>query len=300
VGTDDRVHPAAGRIWAGLPSGTRAGLAALPATDLQSLLIDLARVRAGRVNTAQLAHRWREDRFVQPARADPRALTRLEAALWDTLPATFQGLELSPVAPLGTCAALGPVDQNRVVTTMRTSEVVSDPTNVLALEAARRRRSSAEPVHLAACHRVLRAQQFPPGFAAHFSLFALVSSGRDHGSRRTELDFLHRHLQAWTAMVGAVVGDRGFSISYSTYGDRALADQVRTEVGPLHPQLSENPGRRHGLGYYAPLAIKVDRILPDGLVEVGDGGFVGWTADLMADAKERCLVSCISPERLLT
>ena len=38
------------------------------------------------------------------------------------------------------------------------------PTNVLALEAARRRRSTAEPVHLAACHRVLRAQQFPPGY----------------------------------------------------------------------------------------------------------------------------------------
>jgi hypothetical protein len=185
------------------------------------------------------------------------------------------------------------------VTTVRSSEVVSDPTNVLALEAARRRRSTAEPVHLAASHRVLRAQQFPPGFSAHFLLFALVSSGRDHGSWQTELDFLHLHLQAWTAMIGAVVGDRGFLISFSTYGDYALADRVRTELGPSYPQLQEDRERRHGLGYYAPLAIRIDRIGPAGLREIGDGGFVGWTAQLAANAKERCLISCVSPERLL-
>jgi hypothetical protein len=33
-------------------------------------------------------------------------------------------------------------------------------------------------------------------------------------------------------------------------------------------------------------------------VELGDGGFTGWTAALMANAKERCLISCIATERL--
>lgn len=37
-------------------------------------------------------------------------------------------------------------------------------------------------VCLAACHRQLRAQVFGPGVAAHFRLFALVSSARDSGS----------------------------------------------------------------------------------------------------------------------
>ena len=32
--------------------------------------------------------------------------------------------------------------------------------------------------------------------------------------------------------------------------------------------------------------------------ELGDGGFTGWTAALTADAKERCLISCVSSERL--
>ncbi len=32
--------------------------------------------------------------------------------------------------------------------------------------------------------------------------------------------------------------------------------------------------------------------------ELGDGGVTRWTARLMEDAKERCLVSCIATERL--
>ena len=33
-------------------------------------------------------------------------------------------------------------------------------------------------------------------------------------------------------------------------------------------------------------------------LEIGDGGFVGWTAELISDAKERCLISCVAPETL--
>jgi hypothetical protein len=47
---------------------------------------------------------------------------------------------LSPVTPLGTCGVVGPVSQNRVVSTVRGTEVVSDSTNALAVEAATRRR----------------------------------------------------------------------------------------------------------------------------------------------------------------
>jgi hypothetical protein len=34
------------------------------------------------------------------------------------------------------------------------------------------------------------------------------------------------------------------------------------------------------------------------MVEIGDGGFTNWTAQLTADAKERCLISCVATERL--
>jgi hypothetical protein len=242
----------------------------LSPTDLQTLLLDLMRSRSVRVDPARLMRRWTEDRFVRPATVDPRELARLVARIWDLLPADFTGVELSTVAPLGASAAVGPVDQNRILTTVRSSEVVSDPTNVLALEAAVRRRGTASDVHLATHHRVLRAQRFAAGASSHFTLFALVSSGRDRGSSATELDFLALHLGAWRTLLDATLGPDRFTVSYTD-----------------------------GAPYYAGLRFKIMAETPDGPQEIGDGGLTDWTAKLRADAKERCLISCVSTERWL-
>ena len=136
---------------------------------------------------------------MQPAASDARRVAAVEARLWQLLPADFAGIDLSPVTPLGTCSAVAPVSQNRVVTTVRSTEVVSDSTNALAIEAAARRHGQPRDgqVHLASAHRLVRAQVFGPGAAAHFRLFALVSSARDRGSGRTEADMLTRHLSYW-------------------------------------------------------------------------------------------------------
>ena len=126
-----------GRVWRQVAAGPRAALDhGLSPADLQTLLLDVSRRRASRVTPARLLQRWRQDRYVRPTAADPRVLWPLEARLWAMLPPEFAGLELSPVAPLGASAALGPVSQDRVISTVRGSEVVSDQTNVLALEAA--------------------------------------------------------------------------------------------------------------------------------------------------------------------
>ena len=71
-------------------------------------------------------------------------------------------------------------------------------------------------------------------------------------------------------MVGAVLGDGGFSISFSTYGDRALADRVRNSSVRHTLSCVRTPSAGHGQGYYAPLAIKIARI--GRIVEVGDSG----------------------------
>ena len=184
-------------------------------TDLQTLLLSVSRARAEQVRAPRLMQRWREDRFVRPSVADPRRLAELDAHLWQHLPSEFEGVVLAPVAPLGSCVATADVDQNRIVSTVRGSEVVSDPTNVLAIEAAYRRRRIDEDVHLAACHRVLRGQRFTdPSAGAHFELLALVSSGRDRGARRTEFDFLGLHLRAWSTLLSTTVGEQGTRWSY--------------------------------------------------------------------------------------
>ena len=120
------------------------GLAAILAqrltpTDLQSLLLEVYRLRLGRMQPAQVLSNYQTNRFVPPARISPLKLLKWEQVAFEHLPAEFQALELSPVCPLGTNSAVAPVDPGWSVATIRNSEVVSDSTNVLALECALRR-----------------------------------------------------------------------------------------------------------------------------------------------------------------
>lgn len=286
------MNDAERRVWARLPEGTRESLAALSASDLQTLLLSVARTRASRVRPADLLRRWREDRFVRPAPSDPRTLAALEARMWQLLPADVEGVELSPVVPLGTCSAVTPQSQDRIVSTVRTAEVVSDSTNALAIEAADRRlrQPASGEVHLAACHRMLRAQRFPAGFGSHFRLFTLVSSARDTGSGTTEARLLIRHLGYWQRVLPPAVAPR---LLYTIFDSPVLRERVVDTVLPVVPVV-EQPEREHGRGYYVDAAIRISA----GGDEIGDGGFTTWTAQLMGNAKERCLVSCVSTERL--
>jgi hypothetical protein len=196
---------------------------------------------------------------------------------------------------------VGAVDQNRIVSTVRSTEVVSDPTNVLAIEAAVRRRSRIDQVHLASCQRVLRAQRFDdPDAYAHFLLFALVSSARDSGSARTEAQLLIMHLRFWQQVLSDLLGSSWGHFAYTLIDNQSsghrLVDMIRAEL-PDAP-LNDYPERTQGIGYYRTAAFKIIVETEADEVEIGDGGFVGWTAELIPDAKERCLISCVAPERL--
>ena len=289
------------RVWALLPPEARAALEhELDASDLRTLLIAVSRARAAGVSPGLLMRRWQEDRYVRPSECDPRQVWRLESRLWDRLPEEFIRLDPSPVAPLGTCSAVAPVHQDRIVTTTRGSEVVSDTTNVLALEAAKRRkRSSGAMVHLAACQRVLRAQPVDgPGLFQHFRLFMLLSSGRDRGSGATESAMLTAHLRFWIDALA--VRGRSMVIEFTCFDSPVLRERFQDTVLPgLAPlpdgvKVEEDPERTRARGYYSAGAI---RIVGDDL-EIGDGGLTDWTARLMPDRKERCFVSCVATERL--
>ena len=236
----ERTSSAVERVWSRLPGGAREVLeTGLSPTDLQTLLLDLARTRAQRIKPSQTLRRWQSDRFVRPARVDPGQLSKLQSRLWELVRRTeFEGLELSPLTPLGSCASVADVDQNRVVTTVRSSEIVSDPTNVLALDAARRRRSSREPVHLAACHRVVRGQQFAgPDAQPHFALFALLSSRRDTGSATTEAELLITQLRFWQKVLVELLGPDWGHFAYSVIDSDPMRRALRRHrpAGPGEP-----------------------------------------------------------------
>ena len=154
--------------------------------------------------------------------------------------------------------------------------MVSDSTNALAVEAAARRRGRGEAgqIDLAACQRQLRAQVFGPGAAAHFRLFALVSSARDRGSGRTEASMLTRHLAYWLDVLEALIPHRQPQIELSVFDDpvlaERLADTIRPALADQADLLIDKPDRTHGRGYYTGFALRITA--DHGEAELGDGG----------------------------
>ena len=168
-------------------------------SDLQSLLMGVFRRRAACLTAPDLLAQYQRSAAVRPSLLDPRVMNELERVLFRVAHA-FDPIELSPVQPLGSVSVLGGIDQNNVMTAIRNVEVIADPTNGCALEAAARRRDlarrgAAHAVRLCGSHRVVRLQPFDaPGFTPHFRLFTLATAGRDTGSLRFELEGLVEHV----------------------------------------------------------------------------------------------------------
>ena len=95
--------------------------------------------------------------------------------------------------------------------------------------------------------------------------------------------------------------DHEVVVDLTVIDDAALSERIRDTVQPQLPglHLRDAPRRTQGIGYYRSAAFKIILCSDDGNEsELGDGGFTAWTAALTADAKERCLISCVSSERL--
>ena len=134
------------------------------------------------------------DVFFSPAPVDLRTSLEVDSHLLAAA-AEFEAVDLPPVAPLGVTSTVANTSQNRVLSALRMTEVVSDPTNVLALECARRLRTSPNtPIHLATSQRVVRAQPIPklPGYSRHFRVFVLASGGRELKHHAFTVDTISR------------------------------------------------------------------------------------------------------------
>jgi hypothetical protein len=256
----------------------------LAPTDLQSLLLEVYRRRARVITPKALLRRYEQNRFVSPAAGDPGALLELDQHAFAVISDEYEPIELSPVAPLGASSVLGELSQDWAISTSRNTEVVSDSTNVLALECAhRRRRDRGTPVKLISSHRLIRGQDYGPLARQHFRVLALAAAGRGD-----------------TFEVDAVVEQLAFFV-------RLLGD-VRIVLTPLAGTLAEDVrermdgrveldhSRSSGRAYYVRLCFKVY----GGDIELGDGGFTDWTQTLLGDAKERLLISGIGTERAVT
>src|SRR5262245_9433397 len=169
----------------------------MPASEVWSLLLNAMRERAEHRPARALTDQWERDRFVQFSYIHLRTHVELDSHLLAAAQ-DFEAVELSPLAPLGSTSSIALTTQNRVVSTIRGTEVVSDPTNVLALESARRlREDPTRVVHFCTSHRCVRAQEVPniPGFAAHFRMFCMTSAAHERKDQTFVTDALTHHLR---------------------------------------------------------------------------------------------------------
>jgi hypothetical protein len=289
----------------------------LSASDLQSLLLEVYRQRAARLSPADVLRQYERNRFVKPAQARAEALLAFDQLAFSLLPAGFEVLALSPVAPLGTNSAVATVDQNKILTTIRNTEVCADATGVLALEAALRRRAlyrrdgrPTEATKLCASHRVLRTQQFDgPASFAHFALLHLCTAGRDRGSYRFEVDALVEQIGYYLRLFAA---SREARYTPGAARVRLTAfDETRLEVlraGVLERLASEHPDvtltfdqeRADGRGYYVGAGFQIFCQDATGVeFFIVDGGFTDWTQQWLSNRKERLLTSGMGSERFV-
>jgi hypothetical protein len=260
----------------GLPPGAYEALAdGLPASRVWSLLLEVAEARAAGRRTADLVEQWERDRFVQPGVVDQRSLLEVDRHLLAAA-AAFESIELSPVAPLGVCSSMGYASQNKVLSTMRGTEVVSDPTNVIALECARRlRRNRRQVVRLATSHRCVRAQEIPKGrgFAASFRLFCLATAGLERQNHGFVVEQLEEH--------GFAFPDRRISV-LATEECATLGDRIVARIGPAASTraLLEHPYYNKGLRF------QIAARSSDGTeIPLADGGAFDWVAKLTSNQR---------------
>lgn len=300
---------------AGLPGLVDALATRLTAPDVQALLLEVARRRAGARSPSRVLRDYERDVYVRPAVTPPSQLADWERVMLRALPVEVEAVALSPLAPLGTSSVVASVPQDWAITTVRAAEVVSDLTNVLALEAAsRRRRVGARPfdVHLAASHRLVRGQRFDgPDQRQHFALFGMVSAGRDRGTLRFELEAVRMQLQTYFAALFAYWRDvPAVRLALTILGPDTTADAPRRTlveqylVDRLHQafpmvDIGYDDERARGRNYYRDLCFQVDAATGDGAwSNLIDGGAVDWTSRLLGDAKERTVISGIGSERV--
>ena len=258
----------------------------LTGSELQSLLLEVTHARALARSAKELVAQYGRDPFCAPAPVDLREMLAIDGHLVEAAE-RFEAIELSPVAPMGTCSVVGPTHQNRVLSALRATEVVSDPTNVLALECALRLRTRPEAaLHLATSQRVVRAQPVPklPGYGQHFRLFALGSAGIERKDHAFTVETVALHVRTMLAGLarleqhGYPLGRRRVEILASPQrqglGDQ-LADLLEADRLPL-----EHPYYSGGLRYRIWVAAPDGEELP-----LADGGTFDWLSQLASNQR---------------
>ncbi|MBP1994343.1 hypothetical protein [Paenibacillus eucommiae] len=278
--------------------------------DLNTLLLKIFNERLKTSTPSDLLKRYRDNRFVHPAEVDAIQLKQLEMDVLNI--AIHHGvtpIQLSPVAPLGCTSVIGPVDQNKVISALRGTEVVSDATNLIALHIAdliKTNNLREDLFRFSTTHRHVRAQFFGnvPGMLPHFDLFCMVTSGVDQGSYGFEKQSLWEHIQVYQSIFKTLF-ESDIEVIFSERGGyKDSAGLISRVISHGHELQLKNvkistgtPNKENQ--YYKGLQFTIKTVIGDKEYYIGDGGFVDWTQKMLENKKERLVISAIGLDRLL-
>jgi len=270
----------------------------LSQSEINTLLLALSKKITNKNTPSDILSKYESNRFVKPSELNPIKVKKVEIMMLEMAEASgFLSVLLSPASLLGSCSVIAKVDQNNVISATRGLELIADSTNMLAIYLANGIKNKTidntkSPVHLSATCRVTRGQMYKTyEFVPHFSLFTIVSSGKNTGSYGFEKDAIARHMQFYINYFEEKLGHK-LTVTLNVrngYTDKiGFIDRIHCHLREIYPytdfimnvEETEN-------SYYQGINFK---IIVEG-IELVDGGFVDWTQKLLGNKKERLLIS---------
>ena len=285
-------------------------LSTLNNSDFNSLMLEIFQSRANEITPSDMVKAFQVNRFSAPSELDPVPyhvlVTEYLSAAKNT---NISPILLSPAAPFASSSVFGCVNQNNVVSAVRGTETLSDPTNMLAIIIAEKLKSknadNTTPVHYCTTARVLRAQAFPNTgrHFAHFGQFCIVSSGKDNGSYGCEKALMQKQLSFYKKLLWDKY-DANLSIALRKRRGYADADGFFDRMAELiqneFPETRLSFELEHECNnYYQGINYNIIMEKNGSKIEIGDGGFVDWIQRMTNNKKDRCLISGIGLDRLL-
>lgn len=271
----------------------------LSGSELNSVLLNVFNKRVQQETPSTLLKKYEDNKLVRPAQIDVLKYKEDELNCYKIIASKgFEPIELSPVAQLGTSSVIATVDQKKVLTALRNTEVQSDPTNAIALHYALLKKKDAledKAYNYSNISRLVRTQAFSnPNFTPHFSVICLISCGKDSGSFNFEKEELLKHLSASYAICKDFYGLKTICFELIPMKGYDSQSQLITQcISYIQAERNDfkisvaKPDQENN--YYYGFRIKLKVIIKDIEYEVGDGGLLDWTQQLLANKKERMM-----------
>lgn len=278
-------------------------LSQLSNSELNSFNLELFRKQSERLNSSELLKNYSQNRFLIPSKISSIPYKEYELKwLRKAENKGIKPIQLSPLAPLGCCSVLSCVHQNNIVSAGRITEVISDATNVLALQIAKEFKvdKSKRIINYCTVHRHVRAQYFQnPELSAHFGVFCMVSGGYDMGSFLFELEQVKVHLLFYMRLLLKEFPNSFILRLYFKIYRANFKSKLLNHLGRISKRLSIIEDETDGTkDYYNTMRIKIFIMSNDKEIDLVDMGFVDWTQKLLNNKKHRLFISGSGLERI--